>query len=326
MLAKAFLEFKQHNKNKCLYWLKEALSLGRENRILFLDFFHPNILSLLFNNALIAKIEVEYVQEVIQRMNLIPNDLHLDNKYWPWPIKIFTLGRFSIQKDGKVLNFAGKVQKKPMLMLKLLISFGCEDISEEKLSDILWPDSDGDMAHKAFATTLHRLRKLLGNEKILKFQGKKLSLDPYYCWIDTMAFESILMQVDTIYEKENKVMAFDLIKNALALYHGHFMSNDEASWSILCRDRLKSKYIRNVEKLAEYSQETGQFKDAIECLRKAIEIDMLGESFYQQLMLCLKKSGQKAEALSVYQNCRNVLGTTLHIKPSPQTEIIYKSL
>ena len=32
---------------------------------------------------------------------------------------------------------------------------------------MLWTNSDGDMAHRSFTITLHRLRRLLGNEKIL---------------------------------------------------------------------------------------------------------------------------------------------------------------
>ena len=63
---------------------------------------------------------------------------------WPYPIKIYTLGRFEIIRDDEPLHFSGKEQKKPLELLKALIAFGGRDVPEERLTDALWPDADGD--------------------------------------------------------------------------------------------------------------------------------------------------------------------------------------
>ena len=55
--------------------------------------------------------------------------------------------------------------------------------------DALWPEADGDMAQQSFATALHRLRQLLGNEKAIQRQEGQLTLDDRFCWVDVWAFE-----------------------------------------------------------------------------------------------------------------------------------------
>ena len=107
--------------------------------------------------------------------------LHDGSENWPWPVKVFSLGRFSILKEGKLLQFSRKAQKRPLTMLKALIAFGGRDVSEEQLSDALWPDADGDAAHSASSTTIQRLRLLIGDARAIQVKEGRVSLDPRYC-------------------------------------------------------------------------------------------------------------------------------------------------
>ncbi len=69
-------------------------------------------------------------------------------------------------------------------MLKALIAFGGKDVGETRLSDALWPDAEGDAARTSFDTTLHRLRKLIGNDKAIVINEGLLSLDDRKVWTD----------------------------------------------------------------------------------------------------------------------------------------------
>jgi len=86
--------------------------------------------------ALQAGIEVEYTQELIRRFHLSPDQssIHLEN--WPWPLKIFTLGRFELLKEEKPIPSSRKIQQKPLALLKALIALGGKGVREEQLSDI----------------------------------------------------------------------------------------------------------------------------------------------------------------------------------------------
>ena len=145
------------------------MAIGKEKGFLNTFIDQPAVTARLCIKALEEGIEVPYVQEIIRKRRLIPEKppLHLEN--WPWPVKIRTLGRFELFKNGNPFNFPGKAQKKPLLLLKALIALGGKDVDEERLTDILWPEADGDQAYSALTTTLSRLRQLMG-EKGLRFR------------------------------------------------------------------------------------------------------------------------------------------------------------
>ncbi|MCK7497369.1 MAG: hypothetical protein MZW92_46165 [Comamonadaceae bacterium] len=64
------------------------------------------------------------------------------------------------------------------------------------LAELLWPEADGDAAQRAFDTTLHRLRKLLGHERAVVLSEGRLSLNPTVCWVDAWTLERLIGKLD----------------------------------------------------------------------------------------------------------------------------------
>jgi two-component SAPR family response regulator len=162
-------------------------------------------------------------------------------------------------------------------------------------------------------------------------QEGKATLDPFICWVDAWAFERILEQMETswkdIRSREHSLEFEEMAKNAIGLYKGHFLSADEEyAWTVSCRERLSSKFIRLVTRVGEDLEETKQWRRAVEYYRKAIEIDDLTEDFYRDLMICHQRLGHWAEGIKVYNRCRKILSANLGAVPSPETEAIYKAL
>lgn len=216
-------------------------------------------------------------------------------------------------------------------MLKALITFGGSEVNENQLIDALWYDADGDVAHKSFATTLHRLRKLIGNDKVIQLQEGRVTLDHRYCWVDVWAFERILGQVDAAWKEviSEKDMAqiIRLSEKAIEMYKGTFLAGEtDQPWTISFRERLRSKFLRNVGKVGFYWEHVGDLNKAINCYLKGLEVDDLAEEFYQRLMICYQRLGRRAEALATYNRCRHTLSAVLGVEPSRETEVIYKSL
>jgi len=111
------------------------------------------------------------------------------------------------------------------------------------------------------------------------------------------------------------------------VYKGVFLAEEaEQSWMISPRERLGSRFIRNLIWLGHYWEGHGEWEKAIESFQWGLEMDGVSEDLYQQLMLCYRQMGRRAEALSIYQRCRKTLSMVLEIDPSPKTEAIYKSL
>ncbi|NVN90189.1 MAG: hypothetical protein HXX11_06255 [Desulfuromonadales bacterium] len=321
-LVKAYIAYREGNDSEGGAALGLAMKLGRQYDYSGVPLlWRPKVWSLLCARALGAGIEVEYVHDLIRKQRLDLYELAADCENWPWPVKIYTLGRFELFIDGNRLEFSAKAPRRIMSFLKLLIACGEGGANEEQLTEIFWPDSDGDAAHNAFAISLHRLRKLLGSEKALQLRDGVLKFDPGFCWIDAHAFENLI----DAEAGETAPTAERLTEKALSLYRGQYLEASGEPWAILYRERLRTRYLRAVRIQGEYLEAGENFGPAVELYCKGLEIEPTAEELYRRLMKCHLTAGQTSEAIAVYERCRTMLQTAMGIRPSRETEDIYHS-
>jgi DNA-binding SARP family transcriptional activator len=318
-LVKADIAFLRGDDASGLASLGMALSIGRENGYFHYDNWIPSFMTRLCVKALEAEIEVPYVQELIRKRNLVPDSPPLEVETWPWPVAIYTLGRFGILKDGTPLTFSRKVQKRPLSLLKALIAFGGRAVREEQITDEVWPEAEGDMAIQSMSVALRRLRDLLGHDDAVRRQEGVLGLDLRYCWVDTFAFERLLGKAAFLRETGRKESAAKLEEKALSLYRGPFLAEEAGrSWAVSMRERLRSRYLSTMGGLGAHWMQAGEWEKARVCYQRGIDVDNLAEEFYQSLMGCYLADGRKAEALAVYDRLGKIF-SSLGVEPSPKT-------
>jgi len=328
--AKIALDLKpdQKKEKEGIKILRKAMSLGRKQRYLnMVWWWYSPAIAKLCAKALTEGIEVDYVKSLIRihKLTLESPPYHIEN--WPWALKINTFERFQLIKDGKQFRFTGKAQKKPFDLLKVLVAYGGIEVNTEQIIDALWYEADGDMAHSALSTTLNRLRKLIGIKDIIQLQDGKVSLNQNYCRIDTWAFERTLNEAETLWKKGEEKETIFLYKKAIDSYKGHFLAKEnEEPWMIPLRERLKNRFLSSIIKLGKCREQEKTFEKAIECYEKGLSADNLEEVFYQRIMLCCYNLGRKAEAIRVYNRCRDTLNRILEIEPSDETEAIYQKM
>jgi DNA-binding SARP family transcriptional activator len=285
------------------------------------------------------KIELEYVKGLIGKLGLTPPSslnpsslLPLDKgrmggvsylENWPYPIKVYTLGRFDIIRDDEPQHFSGKEQKKPLEMLKVLIAFGGRDVPEERLTDALWPDADGDQAHKSFETTLSRLRRLLGGEDVIKYRARQLTINSLYCWVDSLALSHLFDQI----REAPAEQVVPLCEKAVGLHKGPFLPSDTGlPWTLPGRETLKNGLLRIIIRAGRHYEQAGEWERAAEKYTKGIETDSLAEEVYRRLMVCHLNLGNNADAVKTYNRCCILLQAELGIEPSPETTAVYSSI
>jgi DNA-binding SARP family transcriptional activator len=243
---------------------------------------------------------------------------------WPWAIEVHTLGRFELRRDGKPVEFSGRVQRKPLDLLKALLALGGKDAREETLTDMVWPEASGDAAHHSLEVTLQRLRALLGHPEALQLRDGRLTLHPQYCWVDLWVFDHFLGQVMREGMADRAVHAAQM---AMEMYGGHFLAGEaDEPWVSPLRERLRSKFLGNVKWLGHHHEQAGRWREALECYQKGLEIDDLAEELYRRLMTCHHRLGQKGEALSIYYRCKKTLHLVFGIAPSSETERLYRTI
>ena len=246
-------------------------------------------------------------------------------------VRIYTLGRFSLLLQGQPARFGRKTPHRPLELLKAIVACGGRDISLTVLTAALWPDSDGDDAKRAFDTTLFRLRKILGDDRVIILREGRVSLDSRYCWTDVWAFERLLGRLNRIRNLDTagrEALALEqLTEQLLALYQDHFLvCEDMTSWSVSLRERLRSKYIHNLLETGRYWESHGFWEKALSCYQRGLEVDDLIEVFYQRLMVCYLKLQRYSEGMATYRRCSRVLAVKLGLQPETETEILNNEL
>ncbi len=330
-LTSAQVDLEGGRQTSGLQALRTAMELGREYGFTHALWWQPKAMARLCAHALATGIEAEYVQHLIRVRRLTPAEDSLTTSAWPWPFKLFALGKFHLLKDDQLQTFAGKAQNRPLELLKVLVALGGKEVRAEQLAETLWPHVDGDYAHASFTSTLHRLRRLLGVDAAVVLQDGRVTLSPSYFWADTWAFEQALGQVDASLA-ESPTLTEDsrltkLAEQLLELYQGPFLEDEsERACYIAFREHARSKFLRYMSKLIHRWEDAEQWDKVVSYYERGIEVDNLCEGLYRQLMLFYQKRGRSAEALEVYDRCHKTFSALLKANPSPETTAIYESI
>ena len=291
--------------------LREAFAPERRAEHLDAGCWPAPELASLCAEALQAGIEVDYVLELIERRGLHPAGPHVAR--WPWSIRIYTLGRFSLVRKGEAMEFNGKSPRKPIELLQVLIALGGREVHTSTLMQALWPDAAGRDPRKSFDNTLHRLRHMLGRDDVLLMRDGKLTLSLRCCWVDAWAFERL----------SSRSADPGRTGEAIALYRGHFLEREaDTPWLLPYRDRLRSRFQRLALTEGQRLEEGARWSEAARVYEDALELDNLAENFYRRLMFCHQQRGEYAEVQRVYRRCRELLSIVLGVKPSAETEAI----
>lgn len=316
LLIEAYSWMKEKDDSRALIPLRKGLRIGCQNNFLLLNYWERlQVTARLFTLALRFGIEVTYVQSLIRRYRIKAESPDIEN--WPWPVRIYTLGRFSVLCNDIPLRFEGKTQRKPLELLKYLCAFGGRAINQDRIMDALWPESSGDVAEQALRTTLHRLRKLLQHEKAIRLENRQLSLDTGYVWVDYIAFYRMVHLPDATQ---------DALQTAVNRYQGHFLAGESESWVLSFRERLHLHYLNISEQLGLLLEHNNDWTAAATHYLRAIGIEPVAEVFYRRLMICYTRLGRPAKVQSTYQCCCHTLLSHLGTSPSQETQLLYQSL
>ncbi len=253
--------------------LRRALEVRRRFGPYFELWIPREGLARLCSLALERDIDPAQAQEIIRRHGLLPLS-DAAPRTWPWPVVVRTFGSFQLFVDGAPIRFGRKSPQKLLELLQAMVVLGGADLPEEKLSDMLWPDSEGDAARHALETDVYRLRKLLGNSELLTQRGRRLSLDRRRCWVDAWALEAALQRARALPPVPDAIEELvQMTSAALEIYQGPFLHADERRWAQGYSERIQRKLASHLEEVERRLAPAGRGREASELWRRAMERD-----------------------------------------------------
>jgi DNA-binding SARP family transcriptional activator len=311
--------------------LRTAFALGREHGYQHALWWRPVAMAELCALALRLGVEPDYARSLVRARRLAPRVPPLRVREWPWPFRVRALGRFELLRDGALVEFSGKGPGRPMELLKVLVSLGGQNVRADQIADALWPHVDADYAHKSFTATLHRLRRLLGDDDAVLLRDGRLSLNTALVWIDHWALDQVCTAIDEVLRAPAPALPDaalrDLADEALALYRGPFLLDEAEQPSyIASREQTRSRLLRCLARIARCWEDAGKPEAAADCYLRLIEADPLFEAAYRNLMLSYQRSGEAVEARSAYERLRTLLKARLQAEPSPETQAVLAGL
>ncbi|HVO45890.1 MAG TPA: BTAD domain-containing putative transcriptional regulator [Steroidobacteraceae bacterium] len=325
LLAEAYSALRRAEIDECHRLLSEALGIAEKGQYIFLFRTSFGAHQRLFWEAFRAGVANEYFRRTATRLRLRP-ERHADDR-WPWPVKVYAMGRFEIHLEGSPLTFRRKAPRKPVALLKAIVAFGGTNVPEHKLVDALWPGAEGDAARHSLVMALHRLRALLGARDALIVEEGAISLNPDLCWVDAYAVEELLAEAISHVRALNGNVASAATEDIGRLYRGTFLAADEdAPWAVSLRERLSARFTEYAAAVGDVLERAGRWREAADWYQRGLDVDNLAESFYQGLMRCHLQSGRFSEGLGTFRRMRQILSVTLGVTPSPASEDLHRAL
>jgi hypothetical protein len=133
--------------------------------------------------ALRHGVEPEAATALVQCHRLMPPPEA--DQHWPWAVRLQGHGAQQIEIHGRPRTARGKVQRRPLDLLDLLVALGGRAPAAQ-LADRLWPAAEGDRAMAALEIALRRLRKLLGRTDAVLRSGGALSINRQLVWVEAL--------------------------------------------------------------------------------------------------------------------------------------------
>lgn len=150
----------------------------------------------------------------------------------------------------------------------------------------------------------------------------------------------LVLPADTVVDAEAAMRRIDAAEGALrrqdvgaawadatvagAIARRPLLAGEEGRWVEQVRDELAEVLLRSCACLHAVWTARGDHATAARTARTCVSLAPFRESGYRRLMSSLAASGDRAEALRVYEECRRLLLDELGTDPSPQTRAVHQ--
>ena len=247
-------------------------------------------------------------------------------------LKVFLAGRIAVETEGLVIDERHFPGRHGRLLFAYLVLADGRPVPRDELADVLWGDGPPPTWEKALSVHVSKLRGVLAESGLDGASALTAAVGCYQLdlregiWVDILAAEHAANEAEGFLETEELESAKAAAALAESVTRGSFLPGDDGPWVDQKRRELAEIRAQALSALAEASLRTDKPAEAVRWARLAVEAEPFRESGYRRLMEAHVATGNRAEALQVYERCRQLLAEELGAYPSPETEAVYRSL
>ena len=218
--------------------------------------------------------------------------------------RICLFGKFTLQYDENFIEYPDS--SRPLELLVYLLLNRQRVHPREVLAALLWSDQSTGQSKKYLRKVLWQLQRLLETSG---FNGDHALLDIDNEWIGVSQLNHQQAQS---------------LEQAVLLYTGELLEGWYPDWCLLERERLQQNYLMSLDKLAAYSEATGDIEAGLAYGARILHYDRAREYTHCQLMRLYYLAGDRTNAIRQYERCVTALQEEMEIAPAPETVELYK--
>lgn len=238
------------------------------------------------------------------------------------------LGGFRVFKSGMPLPVpaGGKVEQ----VLGHLAMHPRNGLSREELIERVWPATDVALAGQSLNTLSHWLKRRLGDAlsgdaPVICRSGRCSLNTDASLKVDFLEFDATveLAARQTIAgDDEGAIRSYDA---AFALYAGDLWVGSDVR-QLLERERLRAAYLTCRARLGDHYFESARYDLSIHQAYELLAVDPFREDAHRMAMRCCVRSGQRAQAMRLYQTCVELLKAEFDAVPEPATDALFDQI
>ncbi len=247
-------------------------------------------------------------------------------------LKVFLTGRVAAEANGRVIDEAQLGGRQGRLLFAYLVAERSRPVPRDELAEALWGETPPATRDKALTVLASKLRGALADAGL---DGRELLTAAFGCyrldlpegtWVDLFAAASDAQDAEEALAAGELDQALAAAESAESLARRPFLPGEDGTWVEEKRRDLADIRERALSVLADACLRSRAAREAAKWAEELIALSPFSEAGYRRLMEAHVVAGNRAEALRVYEQCRQLLAEELGAYPSPETDSIYRAL
>src|SRR6266516_7406559 len=209
--------------------------------------------------------------------------------------------------------------------------------SRDKITALLWPESDEERGKASLRRALAYLRESLDEpsherSRHVPLQPPHVLIEHYTLSFNTASdFEGDTQTLQTAFTLARRRSTGDPrmplahLQMGASCYRGNFLDGlslpgapDFEDWLLLQRESWRHQANTVFDRLSDWQTEAGELENALETTTRWVEHDLLNETVHTRLMQLHSALGDRAAALRAFERCRAILERELSVEPSSE--------
>jgi DNA-binding SARP family transcriptional activator len=232
-------------------------------------------------------------------------------------LKIQLFGQSHLWLDGREI----KINRRKSRAVVYYLAASQQPVKRQLLIELFWIDLPRKKAQQTLRTTLHGLRKSLGEN--LESDDAAVSLAPT-TQADVRTFEEILSREGA---------SASQLEEALELYQGDFLQDfylpDSAAfedWATIQRESYRRIAKRGFHLLSQIYELKQNYLAALDAIDRALLIEPLQEDLQREAIRLVYLAGDRPGAIRRYDQLRKLLDEEMGVPPMVETRALYDAI